>query len=235
MPLPTKLTPILALLLAAAPPALAQAPAGAPPAGAAPAAAGAAGAPAAMPDPAIVYRREVFSYDRRGRPDPFRPLMSAGDLGIRLEDLRLRGVVYNPNPRLSVAVFAQADTGSSIRLRVGQRYGNLTVLAIQPRRVDVRVDEFGQSRVQSIPLRRQPFVPQNEAPPPAAVPQQVVVQPQGAPPEAPQPLQSRQARQRQQAREAQQANPQGGARPQQNQTQGRPQQQQPQPYRRPNQ
>ena len=234
MPLPTKPILFLALLLAAAPPALAQAPAEAPPAGTAPAAA--AGAPSAMPDAATVYRREVFAYDRRGRPDPFRPLMSAGDLGIRLEDLRLRGVVYNPNPRLSVAVFAQADTGSSIRLRVGQRYGNLTVMAIQPRRVDVRVDEFGQSRVQSIPLRRQPFVPQNEAPPPAALPQQGVAQPQAAPPEAPQPLQSRQARQRQQAREAQQNNPQAGARPQQGApAQARPQPQQPQPYGRPNQ
>lgn len=182
----TKLLPLLALLLAAAAaPAQGQSPK--------PAAAG--------QGIQIEYRREVFGYDRRGRPDPFRPLLTPGDLGIRLEDLRLRGVVYNPNPRLSVAVFAQADTGRSIRLRVGQRYGNLTVVGIYPRRVDVRVDEFGQSRVESVPLKRQPFVEQpGGAPAPAAAPPQeatAAAAPAG-------PLRTRQAQQRQQAREAQQ-------------------------------
>ncbi|HET6231027.1 MAG TPA: hypothetical protein VFE05_13220 [Longimicrobiaceae bacterium] len=108
-------------------------------------------------DTVAVYRREVFSYDPRGRPDPFRPLLSPVDLGIKLEDLHLTGVLYNPDPRYSMAVFAQTDsTAPPLRLHRGQRYGNLTVVAIYPRRVDVRVDQFGQSRVESIILRTRP-------------------------------------------------------------------------------
>jgi hypothetical protein len=140
---------LAAALMAAAAPALpAPAQAAPPPRPAAPAAA----------DTGLVYRREVFQYQPVGRPDPFRPLLTAADMGIRAEDLRLTAVVYNPNPRLSVAVFARGD-GGSLRVRVGQRLGNLTVVGIYPRRVDVRVEEFGVGRVQSMTLQRQPFAP----------------------------------------------------------------------------
>jgi hypothetical protein len=132
--------PISALLLAAALLAAAAEPAAAQP-------------PA---DSSSVYRREVFRYDRRGRPDPFRPLLTAVDLGFRVDELRLVGVVYNPNPRLALAVFAPNDSSPRLRLRVGQRVGNITVTSIQPRAVQVRVDELGASRVETIALRRYP-------------------------------------------------------------------------------
>lgn len=162
-------------------------------------------------DPAIIYRREVFAYDRRGRPDPFRPLITVGELGIRLEDLQLRGIVFNTNRRQSVAVFTHADTAQSLRLREGQRFGNVTVAAIHPRRVDVRVDEFGTARMESITLTR----------PTAGVYPGPGSQPSGAPaegtapapstaepaPRATQPLQRVQARNRQQAREQAQQQP----------------------------
>lgn len=117
------------------------------------------------PEGGVVYRREVFTYSGRGRPDPFRPLLGAEDLGVRVEDLRLTSVIYNPNPAQSIAVFIGADS-SRMRLRVGQRTGNITVTAIYPRRVDLRVDEFGVSRGHSILLKRQPIEPQPATPPP---------------------------------------------------------------------
>lgn len=115
-----------------------------------------AAAQASPGDSLSVYRREVFRYDRRGRPDPFRPLLTAVDLGFRVDELRLVGVVYNPNPRQSLAVFAPNDSSPRLRLKVGQRVGNITVTSIQPRAVQVRVDELGTSRVETIALRRYP-------------------------------------------------------------------------------
>ncbi|MDB4947583.1 MAG: hypothetical protein JWM27_232 [Gemmatimonadetes bacterium] len=132
---------LAALMLAAAPLAAQSAPRPAP----------AAPVPG---DTGLVYRREVFGYQAASRPDPFRPLASSAEMGVRLEDLRLTAVVYHPNPRLSVAIFTRGDTSRALRVHSGQRIGNLTIVAIYPRRVDVRVEEFGVSRVESMGLRR---------------------------------------------------------------------------------
>ena len=137
----------LAAALAAALPAAAQRPAAARPAESPPAG-------AAAPTGVEVYRREVCAYQRGGRPDPFQPLLTAADLGFRVEDLRLTGIVYSPNPSQSVAVVAEADSARRYRLKVGQRLGSMTVLRIYPQRVDVRVDEFGSSRMETIQVRR---------------------------------------------------------------------------------
>ena len=106
------------------------------------------------PSPIAAYRREVFTYQRAGRPDPFQPLLSAADLGYRIEDLRLTSIIYSPNPQQSVAVFALADSARRFRLRTGQRLGTITVAAIHPRRVDLRVEDFGVARIESITLSR---------------------------------------------------------------------------------
>ncbi len=163
MPLRNKLIPIAAALLAAAPLA-AQAPAPA-----APAAATAAGVD--------VYRREVFRYQRGGRPDPFQALLTAADLGFRAEDLRLTSVVFSPNARMSLAVFAESNSPRRHRLKVGQRVGNMTVARIYPQRVDVRIDEFGGSRTETIQLQRAERRTEMAAEPAAgaAQPQQIPV------------------------------------------------------------
>ena len=143
---------------AAAAPAPAQAPAVTAPSAAAPVAAGplaAAGAPAPATLPAgDVYRREVFRYQRGGRPDPFQALLSAAELGFRVEDLRLTAIIFSPDARRSVAVFAEGDSARRYRMHQGQRLGTMTVMRIWPQRVDVRVDEFGGSRLQTILLQR---------------------------------------------------------------------------------
>lgn len=144
---------LLALLLTlAAAPLAAQAPAAAaaPPAGRT-----AAAAPGATLPAGDVYRREVFRYLRGGRPDPFAPLLTAAELGFRVEDLRLTSIIYSPEGRRSIAVFAEGAAGARrYRLHQGQRLGTMTVLRVWPQRVDVRVDEFGGSRLQTIVLQR---------------------------------------------------------------------------------
>ena len=181
----------LALLAAVAAPLHAQAPAR--PVAAAPPPAGAAAVPAAPASGAAlpagdVYRREVFRYQRGGRPDPFVALLSAADLGFRVEDLRLTAIVFSPAGNRSVAVFAEGDSARRYRLRQGQRLGTMTVLRIWPQRVDVRVDEFGGSRLQTIPLVRAERVQQAAAAagtPGGAQPQQPVVTFTPATPQAP--------------------------------------------------
>src|SRR6185503_16824904 len=129
----------LAALALVAAPLAAQAPARpvstapVPPAGAAAAAPGGAALPAGE-----VYRREVFRYQRGGRPDPFSPLLTAAELGFRVEDLRLTAIIYSPQGNRSVAVFAEGDSARRYRLHQGQRLGTMTVLRILPNRVDVR-------------------------------------------------------------------------------------------------
>jgi hypothetical protein len=111
-------------------------------------------APAVALDEADVYRREVFVYQPGGRPDPFRPLLSGEDMGVKVQDLRLVGIIYSSNPRSSVAVFTLPTDSTRQRLRVGQRLGAVTVVAIHPRRVDLREEALGVSRTYSLELQR---------------------------------------------------------------------------------
>lgn len=103
-------------------------------------------AQAAPADSAVVYRREVFRYPRTGRPDPFRSLLGTGEVGVRVEDLALRGVVLGPDSRSSIAVIVDGKAKRTYRLRVGQRLEGISVVAIHPREVDLLVHEFGPPR-----------------------------------------------------------------------------------------
>ena len=127
---------------------------------------------------ADVYRREVFRYQAGGRPDPFQPLLSGDEIGVRAQDLVLEGIVHSPTPGASVAIFSLPGNAGRTRMRVGQRVGSVTVVAIHPRRVDVREDQFGVSRAYSLELQRRG---QAVDPGPPAVQQR----PEAAPPPAP--------------------------------------------------
>lgn len=112
-------------------------------------------APALAQDPPIpIYRREVFDYSAQGRRDPFRSLVNSDDLGVRVEDLTLRGVVVSRDARRSVATLEQVGSERRIRARVGDRIGGITVVAILPRSVEVVVEEFGVPRREVLPLKR---------------------------------------------------------------------------------
>lgn len=111
-------------------------------------------ASAQQSEPAPVYHREVFSYDRGGRPDPFRSLLGSADLAIRIEDLVLRGVVYNPNaPASSVAVFGESGSTRRFRAKAGDRIGGIRVLVIRPKSVDVSIEELGVTRRETLQLK----------------------------------------------------------------------------------
>jgi hypothetical protein len=105
-------------------------------------------------DSAVVYRREVFHYSATGRPDPFHSLVGSADLGVRVEDLALRGVVYHPDPSRSVAVLAREGVERPVRARVGERVGGIRVLNIRPNSVDVLVEEFGVARRETLQITK---------------------------------------------------------------------------------
>lgn len=104
-------------------------------------------------DTLVVYRREVFEYPRAGRADPFRSLLQNAELGVRVEDLTLRGVVFHSDPARSVAVLEQRGRERRLRARVGDRIGGLRILAIKARSVDVLIEEFGVARRETLVLR----------------------------------------------------------------------------------
>ena len=105
-------------------------------------------------DATIIYRREVFDYSRAGRPDPFRPLVGRREVGARLEDLSLRGVVYHPDASRSVAVLARAGTPRPLRARVGDDIGGVRIVAIHPRSIDVLFSEFGVARRETLEIKK---------------------------------------------------------------------------------
>lgn len=107
----------------------------------------------ARADTVSVYEREVFEYDRAGRPDPFRSLLQSAELGLRVEDLSLAGVVYHRDPARSVAILAQTGAERRIRARVGDRIGGIRIAAIGPRSVDVIIEELGVARRETLELR----------------------------------------------------------------------------------
>lgn len=105
-------------------------------------------------DEVVIYEREVFQYTAGGRPDPFRSLLLEGELGIRPEDLTLRGVLIDPVASRSVAVLSQKGSERRIQLRVGERIGAIRLLSIQPDRVEIVVEELGVSRRETLRLVR---------------------------------------------------------------------------------
>lgn len=102
----------------------------------------------------IEYRREVFNYTG-GTRDPFRTLITSGDVRPTIDDLRLVGVVYDPRGN-SIAIVREAVQGGtkSHRLRRGSQVGRLRVIQILPNQVVFQVEEFGFERQQTLSLQR---------------------------------------------------------------------------------
>jgi hypothetical protein len=53
----------------------------------------------------------------------------------------------------SVAILVERGSNRRIRARIGERVGAITVVAIQPRRVDVVIEDFGVVRRESLYLK----------------------------------------------------------------------------------
>lgn len=103
----------------------------------------------------LMLERQVFSYPTFERRNPFRPLTGPDD-GPRFEDLRLLGVIFDPDPAGSVALVGlrNGDGARTYRLRVGQVLGNTRIMEIRPQQVVVQVEEFGITETRTMELRR---------------------------------------------------------------------------------
>ena len=120
------------------------------------------GGPAGPPAPPIelVFEREVFQYPAFERRNPFRALVGNLAGGPRSEQINLRGIIWSAEPGLSVALFGArivgaADSGPSTkRLRVGETWGNTTVVEIERNLVVVQVEEFGLTERKVFELTR---------------------------------------------------------------------------------
>lgn len=127
-------------------------------------------AAAAEPEAELAFEREVFAYPAFARRNPFTPLLSSDEGGPRWEGMRLEGIVYDPDPRFSIAIVssgraglrsqaapvATASTvGEMARLRVGERWGNIRILEIRKNNVLIEVEEFGltEQRTMRLPVR----------------------------------------------------------------------------------
>jgi len=109
--------------------------------------------PGSQPEPKLAFDREVFAYPAEGRRDPFKPLGGGpGSSGPLFQDISLRGIIYSPDVRRSVAL-VQVGGKRTFRLRRGDIIGNARVLEIQPLRVGFAVENFGRVSNEVLELR----------------------------------------------------------------------------------
>lgn len=117
----------------------------------------------------LAFEREVFSYPTFTRRNPFKPLLASGEGGPRWEGMQLEGILYDADPQYSIAIVSSGransqldggpasdgSAGETARLRVGQRWGNIRVLAIHSDNILIEVEEFGltEQRTMRLPAR----------------------------------------------------------------------------------
>ena len=112
---------------------------------------------------ALVFEREVFAYPTFERRNPFVRVLSGSEGGPRFEELQLNGVIFSPNPDLSMALFGPRGGGEAagqqrarraFRARRGDQLGNVRILEIQKTYVVVEVEEFGMTEQRIMELQR---------------------------------------------------------------------------------
>lgn len=123
-------------------------------------------------DAELVFEREVFDYPSFTRRNPFRPLSGPGG-ELRFQDLSLIGIMYSVDGAQSVAVLSTGGVqvnedgttspidGDAFYLKVGERVGNVTIVAIRRDAVVVDVREFDavERRTMNFVSRRQGGTP----------------------------------------------------------------------------
>ena len=96
--------------------------------------------------------REVYDYASGGRRDPFVSLLTTDDLRPTLTDLRLLGILFDPNGA-SVAALRDVTANEQRSVRVGAQLGRMRVTSIRPNVVVFTIEEFGMNRRDSLVLR----------------------------------------------------------------------------------
>ena len=100
----------------------------------------------------ITIDREVFDYNRSGRRDPYKSLMTSSDVRPLLSDLRLTAVAFDPAGNNSVAILRDSFSKQQYRIRVGQQLGRLRVSGIKQRTVQFTIEEFGFNRQETLAM-----------------------------------------------------------------------------------
>jgi hypothetical protein len=100
----------------------------------------------------LTIDREIFAYNGGGRRDPFKSLMTAGDLRPLLSEVRLTSVAYDRTGGNSVAILRDLGTKEQYRVRTGQRLGRMRVVRILPQSIVFTIEELGYSRQETLAL-----------------------------------------------------------------------------------
>lgn len=100
----------------------------------------------------VVFSREVYSYPSSGRRDPFASLIESGDVRPLLQDLVVVAITLAPSERQSIATLKDVSSGDIYRARVGTVFGRMRVVAIRQREVVLAIDEFGNTRQETLSI-----------------------------------------------------------------------------------
>lgn len=100
-------------------------------------------------DSGVLIMREVFSYERMGRRDPFAVLLTTSQLRPGLHELRLTGVLVHPTR--PVAVMRDTE-GTQYRVTTGMTVGRARVVQIKPKTVIFSITQYGHERRDSLVL-----------------------------------------------------------------------------------
>lgn len=101
----------------------------------------------------LEIRREDFTYERRGRRDPFASLIASGEIRPLFADLRVTAILVDPAGSNSVAMLKDVSTNQLYKAKVGSVFGRIRVTAIRAKEVAVAIDEFGNTRQEVLMLK----------------------------------------------------------------------------------
>ena len=100
----------------------------------------------------VIFNREVYSYPLSGRRDPFSSLIESGDIRPMLQDLEVVAITLAPSDRQSIATLRDVSSNEIYRVRIGSVFGRMRVIAIRQREVVLAIDEFGNTRQETLSI-----------------------------------------------------------------------------------
>lgn len=106
-----------------------------------------------MPEP---YTRERFAYQTGERPDPVLPPPVIAKRQEALPEIHLTAIIYEPDePTRSVAVVRTGSNNSRPhRVVVGDRVGEIEILAIHPKFIVIGARQLGRMQTDTLSLDR---------------------------------------------------------------------------------
>lgn len=100
----------------------------------------------------VIFNREVYNYPSAGRRDPFSSLIETGDIRPMLQDLVVVAITLAPSDRQSIATLRDVSSNEIYRVRIGTVFGRMRVVAIRQREVVLAIDEFGNTRQETLSI-----------------------------------------------------------------------------------